>query len=169
MNIDYFKSRLLNNAEGIKCLATGLSNQQARWRPDPGSWSLLEVIHHLYDEERYDFRVRLEIILSQSDRSWTPIDPAGWVTERAYNEKDLAEILGGFLHEREQSLRWLNGVQSPNWEAVYQAPWGEISAGDMFASWVAHDLLHLRQIIELQWAYTNTLLKPYKVDYAGSW
>jgi hypothetical protein len=49
------------------------------------------------------------------------------------------------------------------------APFGQISAGDMFASWVAHDLLHIRQLVELHWAYTTRQLQPYNVEYAGGW
>ena len=169
MNFKLLQSRLHNNANAINSISTGVPNEQARWKPDPDSWSLLEVIHHLYDEEKYDFRVRLEIILAQSGAIWPPIDPPGWVIERAYNEQNLAEILHGFLYEREKSLVWLSKLESPDWTAVYQAPWGEIRAGDMFASWAAHDMLHLRQLIELRWAYNNLLINPYKVDYAGTW
>jgi hypothetical protein len=39
----------------------------------------------------------------------------------------------------------------------------------MFASWVAHDLLHMRQLVELHWAHTLTLANPHKVDFAGQW
>jgi len=60
-------------------------------------------------------------------------------------------------------------LSSPDWEAVYEAPFGPIRAGDVFASWVAHDLLHMRQLVELHWVYTTHRLQPYKVDYAGQW
>ena len=169
LKIELFTSQMHNNALSIASLASGISDSQARWRPDPDSWSILEVVHHLYDEEKQDFRVRLQIILSQTAEPWPPIDPPGWVIQRAYNDQDLAEILAGFLEQREQSIIWLLRLDHPDWTAVYQVPWGEISAGDMFASWVAHDLLHLRQLIELHWAYTNKLFHPYQVDYAGGW
>ena len=60
-------------------------------------------------------------------------------------------------------------LSEPDWEATYDAPWGPIRAGDLFASWVAHDLLHMRQLVELHWAYTTAALAPYKPDYAGVW
>lgn len=91
------------------------------------------------------------------------------MTERQHNQKDLAESLDKFLRAREKSLAWVRDLSSPNWEAVCQAPWGPITAGDMFASWVAHDLLHMRQLVELHWAYTALLVEPYRTDYAGGW
>jgi hypothetical protein len=40
----------------------------------------------------------------------------------------------------------------------------------MMAAWVAHDILHQRQLVELQWAYmTRQVVTPYQVRYAGDW
>lgn len=162
-------SSMASNAKRIHALLQCVSLEQARWRPDPESWSLLEVINHLYDEEREDFRVRLSIILSDPEQPWPPIDPGGWVTERRYNERDPERSLQGFLDERQASLEWLNGLESPNWEAVCETPFGTMRAGDMLASWATHDLLHMRQLVELHYAIVLDSVKPYEVDYAGSW
>jgi len=44
-----------------------------------------------------------------------------------------------------------------------------LSAGDLLASWLAHDFLHLRQLTGLHWEYVSLLAKPYSTDYAGMW
>jgi hypothetical protein len=169
MDVDRFITRMVEDAQRVHALAEGVSDEQARWRPDPDSWSILEVVNHLLDEEREDFRVLLDLALNRSDEARPRIDPGAWVTERGYNERDPGESMRGFLAAREESLTWLKGLASPDWEAVYQAPWGPIRAGDVFAAWVAHDLLHMRQLVELHWAYTTRQLQPYRVDYAGEW
>ena len=169
MDLDHFTAQMTNNAESIRSMIEGISDEQAGWKPDPDSWSILEVINHLYDEEKEDFRVRLDIILHQPDQPWPAIDPAGWVVERQYNQRELQESVDNYLRERQASLGWLNQLDSPDWEAAYEAPFGEIKAGDMFTSWVAHDLLHIRQLVELHWAYLMNLSKPYRSDYAGNW
>jgi hypothetical protein len=160
---------MADNAERIHLLAQSVSAQQARWKPDAASWSILEVINHLDDEEREDFRVRLDIILHQPDQPWPPIDPEGWVQERSYNERDLDTSIRNFLAERQRSIVWLGNLASPNWDARYEAAFGSVQAGDMLAAWVTHDQLHLRQLIELHRAYTVQLVAPYRVDYAGPW
>jgi hypothetical protein len=91
------------------------------------------------------------------------------VTERRYIDRDPRESLDNSLAAREASLVWLTGLSSPNWEALLDAPFGQITAGDIFASWVAHDLLHMRQLVELHWAYTMTKGDPYRTGYAGTW
>ena len=169
--MDFERSRQLlqQNSVRIRSLVRGVQAEQARWKPDPDSWSILEVINHLLDEEREDFRVRLDIILHKPDRKMPPIDPEGWVVERRYNDRNLNESLEEFLSERKVSLEWLEKIGEPDWEASYQMSFGLIRAGDMFASWVAHDLLHMRQLVELHRAYMLGLVAPFEVAYAGPW
>jgi hypothetical protein len=169
MNLDQLTIRMANNAQTIRHLTIEVAEDQARWRPDPDSWSILEVINHLCDEEREDFRVRLDIILHRPEQAWPGINPEGWVSERQYNRRDLEPSVTEFLRAREESLIWLKGLSDVDWQATYDAPFGRITAGDMFASWVAHDLLHLRQLVELHWAHTLQQVQPHQVDYAGTW
>lgn len=170
MEKDFLIDQLERNSARICALAEGVSEQQARWKPDSASWSILEVVNHLYDEERLDFRVRLNLILYAPAEEWPPIDPMGWVTARAYNERELGPSLQNFLAERAASLAWLHSLGQPDWNASAPAPWGgNITAGDMFSAWAAHDLLHLRQLVELQRSYLVAAAKPYSVEYAGEW
>ena len=67
MNPNYFVERLSTNCEVFPGLVKGISLEQARWKPAPDKWSILEVINHLYDEEKEDFRQRS--ILSWSIQS----------------------------------------------------------------------------------------------------
>ncbi len=128
--------------------------EQARWKPRGEDRSILEVVTHLWDEEIEDFRAHVDLILHRADQPWPSIDPQGWVVERRCNERDAAESLEGYLQAREESLARLKGLSAPDWRAVYEVAFGQIAAGDMLAAWVAHDLLHTRQIAEVQWAYT---------------
>ena len=169
MDLKALVSQMGKHAEVIQALVQDVSHEQARWKPIADDWSMLEVVNHLYDEEREDFRAHLDLILHRPDEPWPRIDPRGWVTARRYNERDPAQSLGDFLRAREESLAWLHGLSTPNWQATYEAPFGEITAGDMMAAWAAHDLLHLRQLVELEWAYTVQLVQPYRVMYAGDW
>jgi hypothetical protein len=169
VNLEHITARMAESAAAIRAVAFGITGQQARWKPDPDSWSVLEVVNHLWDEELEDFRRRIDYTLHRPGEAWPPIDPGGWVTARRYNERDLAKSLDGFLSAREDSLAWLRALQSPDWRATYQAPWGEITAADLLASWVAHDLLHLRQLVELRWFVTTRELEPHRVVYAGEW
>ncbi|MEK7277401.1 MAG: DinB family protein, partial [Chloroflexota bacterium] len=68
------------------------------------------------------------------------------------------------------SLEWLRKLDGANWETRYQHPPLEgLTAGDLLVSWAAHDLLHLRQVVELKWAYGQLQYPPYAAGYAGDW
>jgi hypothetical protein len=160
---------LKDQAQAIEDLTKDLTTDQVRWKPNAESWSVLEVLNHLVDEEILDFRRHLAHILETSEEPWPEIDPQGWVTERRYNELELESSLSSFRTEREKSIDWLKTLDDPDWDAAVPMPWGELTAGDMLASWLAHDLLHLRQLIELRYALTKTYSEPYRVEYAGEW
>lgn len=157
------------HAEALRGLIAGTPIEQARWKPTPESWSILEVVNHLYDEEREDFRLRLDYCLNHPGEAWPPIDPQGWVTQRDYNGRDLERSLRNFLEERQRSLVWLAALKQVDWQAVQTAPFGEIRTGDLLAAWAAHDILHMRQLVELHWAHTVKQAEPFEVRYAGEW
>lgn len=169
MDADRHAVELARHVEAIRALVHGVPDEQARWKPGPDDWSILEVIHHLYDEEIEDFRAHLDHILHHADQPWPRIDPGGWVKERRYNEQDPAAVLTRFLAARQESLAWLAGLEAPDWNAAFAMPWGSLTAGDMLASWVAHDLLHLRQLVELDYAWMQHTAAPFSVEYAGEW
>lgn len=169
MNYAFLFSQLEHHAHAIASLTRGISIEHARWKPNADSWSILEVINHLYDEERRDFRARLDIILHRPDEAFTPINPPQWVIEEKYNERDLESSLENFLAERANSLRWLQNLSAPNWEASKTDQWGTVTAAEMFCAWVAHDVLHLRQLVELHYALVKEDALPYPVEYAGEW
>lgn len=161
--------QLNEQGQAILTLAAGFSPVEARWKPAEGNWSVLEVLNHLVDEEVLDFRRHLDHIFNTPQTSWPKIDPQGWVTEKRYNERKLEETLAQFKTEREKSLAWLGELGAPVWDAAVSMPWGSLTAGDMLAAWLAHDILHMRQLIELRYQITRVRCEPYRVLYAGEW
>lgn len=168
-----FESVLQELESGISifpALLSGVTPDQARAKPDLTSWSILETMCHLLDEEREDFRVRLDILLHRADEDWPPIDPAAWVTLRDYNARDLYTVLNDWVAERRTSLDWLRSLEAPDWDTPMPTPWEDLMpAGMMLSAWAAHDGLHQRQIIELRRQRLGKLVEPFDPIYAGSW
>lgn len=162
-------ARLTASGQMVERLARDVSGAQARWKPAPTEWSILEVVCHLYDEEREDFRQRTRLTLEDPTVEWPPIDPQGWVTARDYNSRDLATMLDAFLVERQASLAWLQSLDAPDWDQGRRHPAGfTLRAGDLLLSWVAHDLWHIRQLADLHREYVGAVVAPpYDIRYAG--
>src|SRR5438067_300174 len=120
MDLNYVIKLLAANAGIFEGLTKTVNSELAVWKPAPDKWSILEVVNHLYDEEREDFRQRLELVLKDPALVWPPIAPKEWVTAHAYSERDLAESLNNFLSEREKSLAWLRSLRSPKLESLHE-------------------------------------------------
>ena len=168
MTPESFIAALEANAPTIAALVRAIPPDRARWRPTPADWSVLDVINHLAYEEREDFRPRLDAALH---RPGTPADsPGGDPDARADDEPDPAESLARFLAERQQSLAWLRALKDPDWSnSIPRKAGGVLRAGDLLAAWAAHDVLHLRQLIELQYHVLAAQARPFGVEYAGDW
>ena len=170
MEPEPFIAALAANVPTIAGLVRAIPPEYARWRPTPADWSTLEVINHLADEEVEDFRLRLDTALHRPGTPVPPNDPVDWPAARAYNERDLAASLARFLDERQRSLAWLRALAAPNWSgSIARTSGGALQAGDLLAGWAAHDVLHLRQLVELQYHILDLQAQPFGVGYAGDW
>jgi len=169
MNCKSIIDKLADHQSVFKALLRNKNRSEYLWKPVENNWSLLEIVCHLYDEEREDFRQRVQQTIENPGAPPPPIDPEHWVHQRKYIEQDYKEKLNLFLVERSKSVDWLNGLQNPQWDNHYRHPeLGALSAKHFLTNWLAHDILHFRQIITLQYQY---LKQNTEVDliYAGSW
>ena len=161
--------QLEKNKNVFKSLFEGLDSAMITWKPLPEKWCLLEIICHLYDEEREDFRARLRHTLETPGLPMPKIDPQGWVKDRSYMERDFEAMVAKFLYEREESVKWLNSLSMPAWKNIHLHPsLGELSAEMFLGNWLAHDYLHFRQVTFTKYQY---LIKHFntRFDYAGDW
>lgn len=147
-----------------------LSPDDAHWQPKPGAWSIVQIVGHMLDEERDDFRTRLRSTLENPGSPWPPIDPERAVVERNHQEKPLDVLFDEWCKERADSIRWLKGQENAPWDNTYTHPaLGELRAGDILVSWAQHDSLHLRQIVQRRYELTGRDGAPYEGAYAGPW
>lgn len=162
-------NHLSENLPVFRDLLRNMTTAESLYRPAPEKWCALEIVCHLVDEEREDFRARTRHVLEQPDAPLPSIDPVGWVTSRQYLTKDYHQALAEFLNERAASVHWLQSLKDPDWNRTHHHPrFGPMSAKMFLVNWLAHDLLHIRQIIRLKYDYLATTSgEPLK--YAGDW
>ncbi len=169
--MDYIKiiKELSANKSVFHELLKEKHQEEYSWKQAPEKWCLLEIICHLYDEEREDFRARTKHVLETPASPLPSIDPVGWVKERKYMEQDYDTKLNSFLAEREESVKWLKSLQHPKWDNAYQHPkFGAMTAKMFLSNWLAHDYLHFRQITKLKYDFVKHISGE-QLDYAGTW
>ncbi|MBL0036463.1 MAG: DinB family protein [Flavobacteriales bacterium] len=169
MDRSHLIDQLACHEDVFRALFNGLSPAELTWKPAPDKWCALEVVCHLHDEEREDFRARLAHVLNTPHDAMPKIDPAAWVVERRYIDQDLDAVLAKFLYERSASLVWLRSLTDAPWNNFYLHPTaGPVSCDLLLTNWVAHDLHHMRQLINLRYAYLRANSNE-PLDYAGTW
>jgi hypothetical protein len=160
--------RLDDNQFIFKSLLRNRSKEEVKWKPDPNQWCMLEVVCHLLDEEKKDFRTRVEYVLRDPTDPLPMFDPIKSVTDRKYIEQDFETKAKEFLLERSNSINWLRSVRKPAWKNEYQHPkLGPMSAELFLINWLAHDHIHIRQINRLSYQYLNSTTNI-DLSYAGN-
>jgi len=151
-------------------LLDGVSGDAARSNYGPGTWSAYEVVGHLIIGEREDWIPRASIILEHGTSR--PFDPFPHdATIRPDSGRLLHDLLDEFDALRRASLDALRAMNlTPAHLALTgtHPALGEVTLGQLLATWAAHDLHHIRQAcLALAWrfrddvgpwrAYLNTL------------
>lgn len=160
---------LARNIEVFRSMLDGLSREEVQWKPQPDKWSLLEIVCHLYDEEREDFGARLKHVVATPLEDLPPSDPIGWFNTRNYASEDYQQSLNRFLEERQRTVAWLRTINSSDWKNAYiHKKYGPLSAEFFLVNWLAHDMLHIRQILRTRYLYLAETTKT-DLRYAGEW
>ena len=167
--MDFVLEQLQKNKGIFKNLFEDENEDMFLWKQTPEKWCLLEILCHLYDEEREDFRFRTKWVLERPNETPPNFNPIVWVTERNYMQQDYNVMLNKFLNERDDSIDWLKSLKNPKWDNYYVHPKiGNLSAKHFLDNWLAHDYLHFRQITKLKFDYLNHRSGE-RLDYAGIW
>lgn len=169
MDYQEITKELSSNKTIFRQLLSGLNEDMILWRPLPEKWCMLEIVCHLYDEEREDFRARTKQVLENPGLQLPQFDPQAWVESRKYMEQDYQAKLNDFLEERTQSVEWLQNLAEPDWNNAYDHPkFGKMTAWMFLSNWLAHDYLHIRQVMKLKFEYLKIKANE-DLTYAGTW
>lgn len=132
----------------LRSMLAGLSSEWTREADDPDSWSAYDVVGHLIHGEETDWIPRARIILAQGDDvTFEPFDRFAQF-ERSKG-RTLSELLDRFERLRAENLEILRRLD-PTAEQLglkgMHPELGEVDLAQLLATWVVHDLNHIRQI-----------------------
>lgn len=114
----------------------------------PNSWSPYDIVGHLIHGERTDWIPRLQLLLSYGEsRPFTPFDR--FAQFRESQGKSLHQLLDTFSELRTSNLSRLASLKlSPEdlQRRGRHPELGPVTAEQLLATWVVHDLNHIGQI-----------------------
>ncbi len=143
--------------KAVAALLDGLPPAWLDAREGPGSWSPREIVAHLIHGEKTDWIPRARILLAHGEaRAFSPFDRAG--------HAGIPGDPAAFAAARDESLRALRAMRVTE-EMLDRAgrhpALGRVTLRQLLATWVAHDLGHVRQI-------ARVMAKRYAED-VGPW
>lgn len=140
---------LSQTPETVKSLLGNISDDWTKTDGNSENWSPFDVIGHYIHGEETDWIPRAEIILSQGENpTFEPFDRFAQF-ERPEG-KTLGELLETFADLRRKNLEKLRRMNLTTEQLKLKGihpELGEVSLEQLLATWVVHDLTHIRQIV----------------------
>ncbi len=132
----------------LRALLTDVPEAWVRVDEGANTWSPFDIVGHLIHGEETDWMPRLGIILKHGEaRAFEPFDRFAQLEKN--KGATLAELLDRFAELRVQNLETLKklDLQPAQLDLTGTHPeLGRVTARQLIATWVVHDLGHLAQI-----------------------
>lgn len=130
----------------LQKLIKPLSKQQLMRRPEPGKWSIAEILAHLADAELVG-GWRMRLILGNNGVSIQPFDQDVWAETLGYAKRDPKASLETFRVLREANVALLKSLPKNLWEnyGLHQER-GKETIAHIVRMFAGHDLNHLAQV-----------------------
>ncbi len=129
-----------------------------------GSWSPYEVVGHLIHGERTDWMPRVMHIMRHGASA--PFPPFDREAMRAASQGlTLGDLLGTFAHLRAESLAQLLALGLTDSDLARRGrhpEFGEVTLGQHLATWVAHDLSHVHQVVRVMARQYTDAVGPWR-------
>jgi hypothetical protein len=144
----------------LDAVLVGLPDPWIAATEGPRTWSPFDVVGHLIHGERTDWIPRIEHILRHGDAVPFPVFDREAMFE-ASKGKPLAELLATFASLRAGSLARLQELRLGDVDLSRRGrhpEFGVVTLKQHLATWVAHDLDHLAQVVRVMAKrYTDTV------------
>jgi hypothetical protein len=147
----------------LRALLDGLPDQWISAREGPGSWSPYDVVGHLIHGERTDWIPRAEHILRIGEAEpFPPFDRVAMFRDSA--GRPLRELLDIFARLRGESVARLRALALTPADLARRGlhpELGPVTLGQHLATWLAHDLSHIRQIVRVMGRQYSDAVGPW--------
>lgn len=131
----------------------GLSEEELRFQPAPGKWSIHQIVIHVTDSEILSTH-RLRKVLAEEEPLLLSFDQETWVDNLGYERLDLEQHLLLFQMLRASMLPILENLTTEQLERVGKYPDGErFMFKELLEFRVQHVRDHLAQIERVKQAY----------------
>ncbi len=133
----------------VKSLLGNLSDDWTANAPDSDNWSPFDIVGHLIHGEETDWIARAEIILGQGENlTFEPFDRfAQFEKSKGKTLNELIETFAALRTKNLVVLREMNLTEEKLKLRGTHPELGEVTLEQLLATWVIHDLSHIKQLV----------------------
>jgi len=130
----------------IQEMLVRVPKEALQWRPEPGKWSVHEVIVHCADSES-NAALRIRYLLAEKDPLIVGYDQDAWARVFDYHSQSLEESLAATAGARSRTVPLLRAMTEPQWKKQGRhTESGPYTPEDWLRVYAAHLEGHARQI-----------------------
>jgi hypothetical protein len=135
-----------STASKLKKLTHGLTPKQLKRQPEPGKWSIAEILAHLADTEIVA-SWRMRSIIGSDGITVQPFDQDVWASVFLYALRDAKHSLEVFRVLRDNNLMMLKALPRDAWErhGMHQER-GKETIAHVVRMFAGHDTNHVLQM-----------------------
>ncbi len=135
-----------STAARLKKQIRGLTPKQLRWKPEPGKWSIAEILAHLADAEIVA-SWRLRSVIGANGSTIQPFDQNVWASVFEYGKRDAKLSLEVFRILRENNLAMLKALPREAWDSYgMHLERGKETVAHLARMFAGHDTNHALQV-----------------------
>lgn len=156
---EQYISRILGHVDGqdalkvqqgtaakLKKLTRGLTSKQLKWRPEPGKWSIAQILAHLADAEIVG-SWRMRSIVGSDGVTIQPFDQDVWASVFEYGDRDPKQSLEVYRVLRENNLAMLKALPREAWDRHgMHLERGKETIAHLTRMFAGHDVNHTKQV-----------------------
>lgn len=133
-------------AAKLKKLTHGLTPKELKWKPEPGKWSIAEIVAHLADAEIVA-SWRMRSVLGSNGTPIQAFDQDVWASVFQYSKRDAGKSVEVFRALRENNLAMLKALPPESWDNYgMHAERGKETIAHLARMFAGHDTNHILQV-----------------------
>ena len=154
---------LRRTPQTLAALLTGVDPEWLRRADGPGTWSAYDIVGHLLNGDQTDWLPRVRMIMEYgATRTFESVDREAMLARAPEPPEVLLERLRAARSANLEELASL-GITAEDLGRTGRHPaFGEVTLGQLIATWLAHDLTHVAQVAEVLAGRLRTDVGPWR-------
>ena len=138
--------RFRRGAELVAVVSTGAAGSMLDFQPEPGKWSIRQIVCHLLDSELVG-AFRMRAVIAEDNPRMGAYDQEAWAANLDYHHRKFSQALESFRRIRAENYELLKGLPESAFarQGVHEER-GPLTLLDLVRIYAEHAENHAQQI-----------------------